>query len=102
MPEAWVAFDAESHSADAIQRAAYKYADRFSIELTRDGDQYRCKVVFAERVDDEIVAAFRSEVLDQVLRERIREETAGVRNLVLALAFSNSGLSESPIEPLGD
>ena len=38
------------------------------------------------------MAEFQNEVLDQVLRERIRNETKEVRNLILALAFSNTGL----------
>jgi His-Xaa-Ser system protein HxsD len=42
-----------------------------------------------------LVSELRCEVLDQVLRERIRAETADVRNLVLALAFSRTGLAES-------
>lgn len=32
------------------------------------------------------------EVLDETLRARIRDQTADVRNLILALAFSNTGL----------
>jgi hypothetical protein len=32
-----------------------------------------------------------------VLRERIRTETADVRNLVLALAFSRTGLAEADV-----
>ena len=36
----------------------------------------------------ETVHAFRIEVLDYVLRERIRGETAPIRNAILALAFS--------------
>ena len=35
---------------------------------------------------------FRNEVLDQDLREVIGAETAGVRNAVLAYAFSRTGL----------
>ena len=39
-----------------------------------------------------LVAEFRNEVLDQVLRERIRIETQEARNLILAVAFSGTGL----------
>jgi His-Xaa-Ser system protein HxsD len=35
-----------------------------------------------------LVADFRKEVLDQDLRERISEQTAAVRNAVLAVAFA--------------
>ena len=94
MPVVEVIFDAESHSADAIQRAAYRFADRFSCELTRDGANYRCQLHFVADVDEAVVNGFRVEVLDHVLRERIRTETEGTRNVVLALAFSNTSLSD--------
>lgn len=88
-------FDTASHSADAIQRAAYRLSDRLSLELTSTEDAFVCRVCVP--VDDEadaepVVAELRNEVLDQVLRERIRTETEGVRNLILSLAFSNTGL----------
>ena len=94
MAEALVAFDAEAHSADAIQRAAYRFADRFSFEFVRVDGRFEGRLFFPEQVDEDAVAAFRVEVVDQVLRERIRSETEGVRNLILAVAFSNSGLGD--------
>jgi len=36
---------------------------------------------------DAVVREVSNEVLDQVLRERIRSETQAVRNLMLAVAF---------------
>jgi His-Xaa-Ser system protein HxsD len=94
-----VVVDAESHSADAIQRAAYKFADRFALELRRDGTNYLCRLHFEADSDEAVVDAFLSEVVDQVLRDRIRRETEGVRNLVLSLAFSRTGLSEEAEAP---
>ncbi len=90
-------FEIASHSADAIQRAAYRLSDRLSIDLAADGDVFRCSVhVLSDdpAVTAEILQTFRAEVVDQVLRERIRTETTGVRNVILALAFSKTGLSE--------
>lgn len=95
MPQLELLFDAESHSADAIQRAGYKFADRFAIELRRDSTEFCCRVFPIGEIDDSVIADFRNEVLDQVLRERIRNETADVRNLILALAFSKAGLNEA-------
>ena len=84
-----VVFDADSHPADAIQRAAYKFCDQFSVELQRDGANFRCELHFgAPEVDPVVVGRFRGEVVDEVLRARIRSETEGVRNVILALAFS--------------
>ena len=42
------------------------------------------------------MSEFRNEVLDETLRERIRDDTKEVRNVILALAFSNTGLAETP------
>jgi His-Xaa-Ser system protein HxsD len=90
-----VSLDATAYSADAIQRAAYRFCDRLSLELTTAGGTFRC-VVRVETDDDDIADAtvgdFTNEVLDQTLRERIRTETEEVRNLILALAFSNTDL----------
>lgn len=93
-----VFFDAEAHSADAIHRAAYKFADRFSMELTREDGTYCCRLRSPDggAPDPEVIGDFRIEVLDQVLRERIRSETEGVRNLILALAFANAPVDDEP------
>jgi His-Xaa-Ser system protein HxsD len=97
-------FEASYYSADAIQRAIYKFSDRLSCDLISDEQEFRCILHLTATTEDEIEAAlsdFRNEALDQTLRERIRVETQEVRNLVLALAFSNTGLvdqSESDAE----
>ena len=88
-------FPTAAYSADAIQRAAYRLSDRLSLELAADEAVYRCTVTLSVEGDqaaDALLAEFRNEVLDQVLRERIRLETEESRNLILALAFSGTGL----------
>jgi His-Xaa-Ser system protein HxsD len=88
--EVTVEFLVEGYSLDAIQRAAYRLTDQIDVSVDRAGDVYRCAL--RPRADivlnEELVAEFRAEVLDQALRERIRAETADARNVVLALAFS--------------
>lgn len=91
-----ISFDVASHSIDAIQRAAYRFSDRLSHELVAHDQVWRCTLIVASDNPieaDAVVADFRNEVLDQVLRERIRRETEEVRNVVLAHAFSNTGLT---------
>lgn len=91
-----VVLDGTAYSADAIQRAAYRFSDRLSLELVVDETVFRC-VLNVETDDgqeaDLVVSDFRKEVLDQVLRERIRNDTESVRNVILALAFSKTGLT---------
>ena len=92
-----VSFDLKAYSTGAVQRAAYRISDRASCEiLVGDGTLEVELSALAEDSDlDRFVAELRNEALDEVLRERIREETAEVRNLVLALAFSRTGLAEA-------
>lgn len=92
-----VSFDAEAYSIDAVQRAAYRLSDRISCEISSSDGLIEVEVTALEDSSDLalIVGELRNEALDQVLRERIREETTDVRNLVLALAFSRTGLSET-------
>jgi His-Xaa-Ser system protein HxsD len=93
-----VSFDASSHSIDAIQRAAYRFSDRLSHELAAEEGTLTCTLFLVTddpAVAETVVGEFRNEVLDQVLRERIRRETEEVRNVVLAHAFSNTGLVDA-------
>ena len=86
-------FAAETASVDAIQRAAYRFCDRFSCELIPGETTHRCLLTPVDDVDVAAeVASFRTEVLDQTLRERIRAETEPIRTMILAQAFSKTGV----------
>jgi His-Xaa-Ser system protein HxsD len=99
MVERSVHFDRAGHSLDAVQRAAYRFSDRMSCDIAGGDKSIEVRLHIAEdREDaDSLLADFRNEVLDQVLRERIRAETADVRNLVLALAFSKTDLTDTDV-----
>jgi His-Xaa-Ser system protein HxsD len=89
-------FETSLHSGDAIQRAAYALSDRISCDVAVERDRFRCTLHLPPEADvDATLADFRNEVLDQTLRERVRNETHDVRNLILALAFSNTGLVDA-------
>jgi His-Xaa-Ser system protein HxsD len=91
-------FDAASHSVDAIQRAAYRFSDRVSCELVSGEAEHRCTLTAVADIDlDAQIADFRTEVLDHVLRERIRTETEPIRTMILAQAFSRTGV----VDPQG-
>ena len=91
-------FESSAHSVDAIQRAAYKFSDRLSCDLATQNGSVLCTLHLPDETEDvaTTLSDFRNEVLDQTLRERIRGETAEVRNLILALAFSKTGLTDPP------
>ncbi len=89
--------DADVYRLAAVQRTAYRLAARctalvaapstskiaVTLHLPRDGN---------DAARREVVDIFFRELLDQELREQVRAETAPVRALLLAVAFSRSGL----------
>lgn len=88
-----VSFATATTSIDAIQRAAYRFCDRFSCELIPGEEVHHCLLAPLGEFDIKAeIASFRTEVLDQTLRERIREETAPIRTMILAQAFSKTGV----------
>lgn len=95
MPRHDLTFDTSATPLDAIQRAIYRLSDRLSCDLSIDEGQCHCAVHTSHDSQipiQDVVAQLRNEVLDETLRQRVREETREVRNLILALAFSNTGL----------
>lgn len=89
-------FSSDVYSLDTIKKAAYRLSDRCSFDFVLTGTEIVCKLIFSEGLAGERIAeierAFRNEVLDQDLRQSIAEETAPVRNAILAYAFSRTGL----------
>jgi His-Xaa-Ser system protein HxsD len=94
--EALLTFDATVYSADAIKKAAYRSIDKFAVNIAKEGNEIKCILTFKESAPDPQIKTyldeFKKEVLDQDLRESIKKETEGVRNLILAHAFSKTGL----------
>lgn len=99
-----VDFDSEVFSVMAIKKAAYKYIDSFSADITIEDHEVRCVLNFTSPRSDEscarLVDDFKKEVLDQDLREKLKSETEAVRNLILAHTFSKTGIVSN--EPVPD
>lgn len=90
-------FSNSVYSLGTIKKAAYRFTDRccFDFRVTEDNATLAVLSFGPDVTPDEKAALqreFRNEVLDQDLREVIGAETAGVRNAVLAYAFSQTGL----------
>jgi len=90
-------FDPAVYALIAVEKAAYRFSDRFTclIETREAGLQVTLKPKRKEMSEGTHQAAlddFQTEVLDQNLREKIKIETAPIRNLILAHAFSRTGL----------
>jgi His-Xaa-Ser system protein HxsD len=93
-------FDSEVYRLSAIKKAAYKFGGLFHILIEQHGQVAEVRLTPKEscKSPDAFVGEFCNEVLDQDLRETVAEETAGIRNLLLAQAFSKTSLIDSELE----
>jgi His-Xaa-Ser system protein HxsD len=89
-------FDSRINTPLVIEKAAYKFLDRFAALLRIEGEVIFVNLDFQASVEDqdEVVRLFKIEVLDQSLREKIATATQVERNLILSYAFSRSGLMD--------
>jgi His-Xaa-Ser system protein HxsD len=87
-----------SFDIEAVKRAAYRFSDRVSVEITNgtEGTQCRLRPLQTKGTIDlnQLAGEFRNETLDQDLRLKIAQETEGYRNLILSLAFSKTPLGQ--------
>lgn len=87
--------DEKIYCLESVQKASYRFIDRLTIFITKASGQLICEIepVFGtEEKFSENLANFKRELLDQQLRKQIKEETEPARNLILAYAFSRTGL----------
>lgn len=92
-----ITFDRTTVELDAVQRAAYAVAATMTVDIRTSADEYQC-TLFPRDPDAEpadLAHRMRSEVIDQTLRLRIGRETEPLRNLIFALAFSQTGLADA-------
>ncbi len=91
-------FDQSAYDLDSVKRAAYRFSDRFAVEIFVEDRHVACKVFFPRSItpdaQEQTLAEFRKELLDQDLRRSISAETAQIRNAILALAFAPSRLQK--------
>jgi His-Xaa-Ser system protein HxsD len=95
--EITLVFDQATVDLDALQRSVYAVAAEMTVDIRVCDVNYVC-TLFPRKpgtTDDELRHRFRAEVNDQILRVRIAKETEPLRNLVFALAFSQTGLAEA-------
>ena len=94
-------FDPRIYSTAVVKKAAYRFGSRchIQIEIGNDGEIVVTLKPTSLRENLELLAGeFENEVLDQDLREIVAKETEGLRNLILAQAFSQTSL----LDPVGD
>ena len=87
------------YALPAIKKAAYKFADRTAVTIEPAAD---CTVLInfhfvgahKNNNPEQVISDFCNELLDQDLREIVKQETEPLRNFILAHAFSKTTLSE--------
>jgi His-Xaa-Ser system protein HxsD len=89
--------DTRDASTAAIRAAAYRFGDVFSVHLEPVAENVvAARCTFPQDTSqahvDSTMREFERELNDQILRERVREETKHVRAVILAHAFSRTQL----------
>jgi His-Xaa-Ser system protein HxsD len=102
--EIMLLFDRATVDLDALHRSAYAVAAEMTVDIRVSGPDYTCTLFPRTRgtTEDALKHRFRAEVNDQILRVRIAKETEPLRNLVFALAFSQTGLVQSDAETVAE
>lgn len=92
-------FDTNVFSLDTVKRSLYRFADLCAFDIGLIDEQIKVTLFIPLAADpmkmDDLCYRIRNEVLDQDLRDTISKDTANIRTLILANAFSNTGLVES-------
>lgn len=94
-------------SVDALLKTCYWFSRDFVCDVSRDSEKQstvRLKPkAGSDHPLDEAQEQFMAAALDFALRERVTVQTLSVRDLLLAKAFSESGvLEEQPLGVFGD
>ncbi|MHA7113849.1 His-Xaa-Ser system protein HxsD [Pseudomonas promysalinigenes] len=89
-------FDERLYDAQVLQKAAYRSINSLMVDIALDGGQFVCTLSSNIGVDEpsyrSAVQEFKKDVLDYQLRHRLNAETQPIKNLILGLAFSKTGL----------
>ena len=96
-----VDLDTAVYRLAAVKKTAYKFAASCHVLIEPLAEGKVRVTLRAKRVlerPEHIAGEFLNEALDQELREAIAAETEGVRNLILAQAFSGTSL----LDPQGE
>ncbi len=89
-------FDEGIYDAPVLQKAAYRSMNSLTVDIATDEGQFICVMSSNIGVDESsflsAVQEFKKDVLDYQLRHQLSAETQPIKNLILGLAFSKTGL----------
>ena len=77
----------------AVLQTCHRYSGAYFVELASSGRLWEITMRRMDglEMDADLPARFKNDALDDVLRSRIREQTAGVTELLLTAALSSAG-----------
>ncbi|OPA85365.1 His-Xaa-Ser system protein HsxD [Pseudomonas fluorescens] len=91
-----VVFDEQLYDAQVLQKAAYRSLNSLTVEINIGNGELRCALSSNIGVDEPAfllaIQEFKKDVLDYQLRHQLAVETQPIKNLILGLAFSKTGL----------
>ncbi len=92
-------YDGQLYSVEAVQKAAYRSINYLNAEITLQDAKICCCLSPNAGITEEAFAhgveEFKKDVLDYHLRIKLKAESEPLRNLILAIAFSKTGLQHS-------
>lgn len=92
-------FDQSIYYIDAIEKAAYRASSYFTSNLSKVDTKVSCTLTANVGINNDqftqAIEEFKKDILDQQLRIKLKAETEPIRNLILGIAFSNTGLQSS-------
>lgn len=92
-------FQAGLYEVEDVQKASYRLLKFLTVDIETNSAGIMCTLLANHDLTDLdfdiAVEEFKKELLDQHLRSRVFRETAAVRNLILGVAFSKTGLQNS-------
>jgi len=89
-----IPFDKTAYSIEAIQKAAYRGMNSFTLSFEQTDTTIVC--FLTANIEVEIsdflkgVEEFKKDVLDYTLRQKLKVETEDFRNLIIGIAFSET------------
>lgn len=89
------------YSLDALFRTCYLFTDKCYLFLESEESERGIRVSIAKKKNDtnlrNIAGEFCNELIDQRLRRQIASETKPIRELIVAQAFTEAGLSDQSL-----
>jgi len=89
-------FDERLYDAQVLQKAAYRSINTLTVDIISEEGRFICVLSLNIGLDEpaflSAIQEFKKDVLDYQLRHRLAVETQPIKNLILGLAFSKTGL----------